>query len=804
MASAVNVPLRDADGSSVGALSISALPGREGPQDREGDPARTHREPGIQLREATTYHYELDLQGVTAARLEPSELFDPDESSGRAGRLNTRQHVGDVRLIAFDAGGEELGSGVVVVKAAKLEHEREYQRMLREIADLAAEAVLQGFAPSTTTTAIMSSRAPRLLYQQFAILQARLADEELQDAIAEVIHRPQRGWVRETELRRPGQPLRAGSDVARALTAPGERVRSAVQVGSLNTLPSRIQSHRSEETIDTVANRFVKFALTHWRDLAARLGEILSSRAAAAYGVRGTTAVARVVETLDDVLSEPFFRQVGWLQELPTSNQVLLKREGYRQIFSTFALIESSLDLSLELDDAVHPSQRNIAALYEYWTFLKLVEVLGDACDDPRAALRLFEREGDGLSLGLKRGKESKLQWRVGIAGRRLGVSVFFNRTFRATDEVDSDGSWSTAMVPDASVLIRPEDGRTRVERDRDLDVWLHFDAKYKLDWSSTQFERSGPEREQETALDDEEQEREGRSRRDDLLKMHAYRDAIRRSAGAYVLFPGTAEPRQFREYVELIPGLGAFPLRPGTDAGMVALRRFISDVLLHTADQATAEERSRFWVSRVFHGSSGSDTGRTVDFLDRPPADTAVLLDHIFDERLWRWTEETQRYVVRLSGEGRSISFRAEELAAPLILLSGPGRAVIYERLGAWTVVAERELLALNHPTPSDRPGLLCELVPIAEQPPWLSELPLTDIAATPQRPGEPVLIEWSLLVEPRPRRPARPPGIPPRRHPARPPTRRFEPEEKGSSQSALSGTTPEANERTSDTGPN
>lgn len=146
-------------------------------------------------------------------------------------------------------------------------------------------------------------------------------------------------------------------------------------------------------------------------------GDILSSRATAAYGVRGATAVARVIEILDGVLSEPFFRQVRQLHELPTSNQVLLKREGYRQIFSTFALIESSLDLSLELDDAVHPSQRNIAALYEYWTFLKLVEVLGHACDDSRAALRLFERDGDGLSLGLKRGRQSKLQWRVDIAG---------------------------------------------------------------------------------------------------------------------------------------------------------------------------------------------------------------------------------------------------------------------------------------------------------------------------------------------------------------------------------------------------
>lgn len=792
MAAVVDLPLHDVNGSSVGSLSISALPGSDVPQDRADDSGRPRGEPPVQLREATTYRYNLHVAGVWPLRLEPAELFDPDDSSGVTGRLHTRQYVGDVWLTAFDAGGRELASGGLLVRAAKLEHETEYQRMLRDIADLAAEAVLQGFAPSRTTTAIASSRAPRVLYQQFAILQARLADQELQDAIAEVIHRPQRGWVRETESRPSGRPLRAGSNVARALTAPGERVRSAVQVGSLDTLPSRIKSHRSEETVDTVANRFVKFALTHWRDLAARLGGILSSRATAAYGVRGTTAVARVIETLDDVLSEPFFRQVGRLQELPTSNQVLLKREGYRQIFSTFALIESSLDLSVELDDAVHPSQRNIAALYEYWTFLKLVEVIGDACDDPRAALRLFERDGDGLSLGLKRGKQSKLQWRVPIAGRRLAVSVYFNRTFRATDAVDMDGSWSTAMVPDASVVIRPEDGRTRVEADRDLDVWLHFDAKYKLDWSSSQFERAGSQLEEQTALEDEEQERQATSRRDDLLKMHAYRDAIRRSAGAYVLFPGTSGPRQFREYVGLIPGLGAFPLRPGSDAGVSALRRFIGDVLLHAADQATAEERNRFWVSRVFHGSSGSETGRAVDFLDRPPADTAVLLDHVFDERLWHWTEETLQYVVSLSGEDGSITFRAEELAAPLILLFGLGRAVIFERHGAWTLVDEDDLLVLNHPMPSDQPGLVCQLVPVPEQPSWLTELPLTEVHARSERPGEPVLVEWLRLVEPRIRR--TPPSSAGR--PIRPPGRRVELEEGRSLPSAESGAMPEPTE--------
>jgi len=744
------LPLRNRNGATVGNLSIAALPHSGAPQDRSDDPSRSRNEPAVQLREASSYRYKLDLADVHEVRLEPAEMFGPDDPSGMTGRLYTRQYVGDVWLTVLDPAGAELGSGPVLVKAAKLEHEREYQRMLRDIADLAAEAVLQGFAPASTSTAIMSSKAPRLLYQQFAILQAQLADEELQDSIAWVIHRPHREWVRETEWRPPGRPLRVGGDVARALTGPGRRVPAAVAVGSLNTLPSTIESHRSEETVDTVANRFVKFALAHWRELAARLGDILALRSTAAYGVRGQAAVDRVVEALDDVLSEPFFKQIGQLQELPTSNQVLLKREGYRQIFAAFALIESSLDLRLELDDAIHPSQRNIASLYEYWTFLKLVEVLGEACDDTRAPLKLFQQDGDGLSLGLKRGTQSRLRWNISVAGRRLAVSVYFNRTFTASDERTPDGSWSRAMVPDSSVLIRPMDGRARVESERDLDVWLHFDAKYKLDWSSAQFEKVRPEREEETALGEEDQERLGNSRREDLLKMHAYRDAIRRSAGAYVLFPGSSEPLEFREYVELIPGLGAFPLRPGSDAGPAALRRFVDDVLLHAADQATAEERNRYWQARILDEQAGSERD-TVEFLDRPPADTLVLIGEVRDEHHWRWTDDTGQYVVRLGPGANGITFRAEELAAPLVLLSGKERATIFERRGPWTVVDEHDLQSLGYPSPSEGPGLFCQLIPIREQPSWLLGLPLTDHLAASRHPGEPVLIRWSTLVRPR-----------------------------------------------------
>ena len=741
--------LRDGSGAGVGTLSIAALPTANAavPLDRSSDPTRSSHEPPIQLREASSYRYELDIPGAPAVRLEPVELFDADESSGLTGRLRTQQYVGDVVITAFRRGGGALGAAPILVRAAKLEHEREYQRMLRDIADIASEAVLQGFAPATTSTAIVASRAPRLLYQQFAILQARLADEELQDALARVVHRPHRGWIDETEWRPAGRPLKASAGVARSLAQPGRRVRPAHPVGSLNTLPEVIPSRRTEETVDTVPNRFVKFALMRWRELAGSVQDVLMARAALAYGQRGLSAVGRVLESLDDLLSEPLFRDVGQLDELPTSNQVLLKREGYRQIFSTFALVESSLGLQLELDDAVRPSQRNIATLYEYWTFLKLADVVGDACQDGRAPLKLFRDDGDGLSLGLKRGKQSRLAWEVDVAGRRLGVTLFFNRTFAMTDD-DLDGSWSTPMVPDASVLIRPLAGRARVEHERDLDVWLHFDAKYKLDWNSAQFDTVREDAQEGVALEYEEQERLGESRRDDLLKMHAYRDAIRRSAGAYVLFPGTTTPKRFSEYVELIPGLGAFPLRPGDDSGLAALRRFVGDVLLHAADQATAEERSRFWQARIYKGQSGSGRG-AVGFLDRPPADTPALIGWVPDAPHWGWIDETSQYVVPLSSGDAGLRFRAEELAAPLVILSGAGRAVVFERRGGWTIVGEDDLQLLRHPSPPAGPALLCRLTPIEEQPPWLDELPLTDLLARAPNFGTPVLVEWSRMIQ-------------------------------------------------------
>ncbi len=80
---------------------------------------------------------------------------------------------------------------------------------------------------------------------------------------------------------------------------------------------------------------------------------------------------------------------------------------------------------------------------------------------------------------------------------------------------------------------------------------------------------------------------------------MHAYRDAIRRTGGAYVLYPGNSAHEPFRSnFHEILPGLGAFSIRPansGKAIGITVLSEFLDKVIDHLSNRTTAHERSRY-----------------------------------------------------------------------------------------------------------------------------------------------------------------------------------------------------------------
>lgn len=731
----VRLPLRAEDGSLIGDLLIALLPGRSNLlEDRTTDPERVGSRPAVRVAEAATYRWEIRSSTAGRWHIEPAELFEALTSEGTIGRLQPGQAVGRVNVAAGAGERHAKGTAEFEVVPVKLQHEHDFRQMLDDLAAAARESVLQGFAPAAGAFKTESSTSPRLLYQQFAVMHQRLWNPEVQAAFHYVLARPYLAWRGEPETRPLGTPVKGTSRLARTLTSvSSRRARVPASLGiPVASAPAFLAIERTVETLDNLPNRFVRFALERWRQLSADV--IASTRSLkGAPQRRGRAEAERTLQLLEEWLAAPMFNDVERLTAFPSGNQVLLRREGYRQIFETFALVESSVAIDLDIEDPFIASQRNVATLYEYWTFIQLAQAVGQACGEDKTAA-IFEPTDGGLALGLRSGLDSAVSWRVPRDGRTVDVDLFFNRSFGA-----ASGSWTQQMRPDASLLIRP--GTDYEPGASDLAMWLHFDAKYRVDWDAVDF-----------GADDSEQEAVpvGSSKRADLLKMHAYRDAIRRSAGAFVLFPGTKPYKRTTED-ELLPGLGAFPLAPGkSDTGRAVLEGFIQDVIDHSADQASRHERSRYWQAQAYR--SGEPPARTsaVGFLEQPPADTPVLLAFVRGDDHREWVLANNLYNVRSGKRRGAVALNAVELSASLILLYGPSLSVprLRRRTSAWFAVDKTWLAERGYPEPGGETYLCCEHEEVPAAPSWFEILDVSSLQPPGSIHGAPVATTWLSIV--------------------------------------------------------
>ena len=373
-------------------------------------------------------------------------------------------------------------------------------------------------------------------------------------------------------------------------------------------------------------------------------------------------------------------------------------------------------------------SRKSIATLYEYWTFVRLAEAVARACGTPGTAGELFRSSRSGMSLVLKAGATTRMKFETNVGGERILVDLFFNREFR-------NDSWTRPMRPDASIVVR---------RAGDREVWLHFDAKYKVDWSAP-FQTGEPD-------DEEAAERAGTSNRTDLLKMHAYRDAIRGSAGSYVLFPGSEVAEFSVNKAEFLPGLGAFPLRPErADDDSAALQDFIGRVLKHVAGPGTRHRRASYWESKAYSGLGTNAPDALSPVGDLPPADTSVLVGYVRSEEQWAWIGRQHLYNVRSGDRPGALTAGEPELDAPIVLLygSGGGRDIrkLYRRVSGWSGITAESMRRLGYPHPHGTAYLVASLEPLPE-PVWLGAVGIHALEPPHMLVGQPFSVSWLDVV--------------------------------------------------------
>ncbi len=404
------------------------------------------------------------------------------------------------------------------------------------------EAMLRALTESATTLPFSAneaaagrysvSTAPRddVLYHAFVylryILSNRAAEEvRLLPALEMTVREPHRLWRSHRRDVRIEAMTRVDAHTPLDLvTRPG----IAVEASSLSPsgarlakrlgwrLPEFVSERKIRPTTDTAENRFVKAFIGQARTIIGRMRSVVSSPEPNAFRWNLLRDCDRMEASLMPIARHSMWQEVGRMVRIPFSSTVLQRRRGYRRVLQHFSRIRLAPTIPLDKDGMRDLLElKDIALLYELWTFFRLVHEISAVLGRP--PVRSEPLVSDPFQTGLEAG--GTFEWDPGV---RLVYNQRFSKSARAQTR---SYSYSVPLIPDIalSVPAGPNAG-------------LHlFDAKFRVHGLAD----VGFDADYKKADDEKAAERAGSFKSADIYKMHAYRDAIPDARSVWILYPG-------------------------------------------------------------------------------------------------------------------------------------------------------------------------------------------------------------------------------------------------------------------------
>lgn len=684
-----------------------------------------------QLRENGRYEYEVQTTDRRDLRLRCTiarRRRNLKPGAADAGRIETGSFCGTLLLEivegeANDLSKSPLASALIDVRSIKLEYRSEYRGMLQNLSGRMADLIAD--VRSSAKYALHSTfeeRADEGWFQvQLELLRSVIESREFSAAVQRIIFLPHERMAQMSEQVPIERPFKWTPQTIRAVI--NSPIRREIPIGhplqvmtGLGSVAAQVPIVRKIPTVDTPENRFIKHALLDFHGFLARAQQLFGE-ADGNWSAAAETA-KRLSVNLEQWLSQPFFIEIGNLDVLPLGSPTMQRRAGYREILRWWLRFRTAAELSWHGgEELFFAGQRNVAELYEYWLFFALldwfcgrfdrngqqplIEQLVEGLDGESPNLRLRKR----IPLGPFTGTFSNTR-------RRLHASLSYNQEFFVTHDRGQAGSWTRRMHPDYTLTFwpaiergseTPADAAKESEK-QELLVHIHFDAKYRVDNIDALFGKSDSDE-----ADEEDAKSPGNYKRQDLLKMHAYRDAIKRSEGAYILYPGDDNTRRaqhlsdaegrdrwqhtMRGFHEILPGLGAFAVVPdanGNALGLDHVAEFLDEVLENLCNRASDRERRTADLYKILRERRAlrdagdlDDAGKSMleeyGELDedgaRLPAspDIMVLLGWCDSDAVRDWMLHNQIAVFQLGDRVGSLPLIKSLSAASHILLRGP-----------------------------------------------------------------------------------------------------------------------------------
>lgn len=681
--------------------------------------ATENGESTFQILEGNSYEYAFtnkkyrlhcSIDGVVSeSKREPS-----------TGRIVPNIYVGTLTLFVTDCTSENKKTSISIeVLATKFDTELDksyrenYRFMLKEITDKCTELLMQINSPVEQNFETDFSRDNKTIYQRFSFIHAIIQNKDFEEAVLKIIASPKTNWDTEEEVVDIRRIKRFYNSTSKQITSGSNRIplhltHPLYKVG-ITSIPNKINSFRKIEHTDTPENRFIKHALEVFLKFAEDCQHFFKDNGY----TRPAIEASNLVTKLDAYLSQSFFKTISRPTSLKLNSPVLQRKNGYREVLSTWL----QFDLASKLvwkggEDIYKAGKRDIATLYEYWLFFTLYDLFKskfkiNAIEHQEQSYNhLIEPTKDGLNVMVKQGRHTALKGDFITENRALKVKFSYNRSFKGgtkyTDE--KAGSYTTTLRPDYTLSIWPAILEEKEAEKQNLIVHIHFDAKYKV----TQFQIQ-TSTDNDLIEEEENNERKGIYKNADLLKMHAYKDAIRRTGGAYVLYPGTVK-NEIRGFHEVIPGLGAFAINPtASNNGISELSKFIDLVIDHLLDRASQRENINHKAHQIYQIDKEDNAilnESIPEYLNGKkliPDDTFVIVGYSTTPQRFKWYEENGKYIFRMDQEKGSLELTNEVVNAKYLLLRRKGEELasdLYEiKSKGPNVFSSVHLDALNYP---------------------------------------------------------------------------------------------------------
>lgn len=631
----------------------------------EEQDASDYGESKWQLQEGKEYDFELlenDMDAINWTVVGSDAIFQRNQKHPNRGKIKTGIYVGTVNFsVRNTITGLELPVRIEI-QSIKTSYRGDYRKMLTDITSYYTDLVMQQGSPVTQKFDVDYDTPQQTLYQKFAFVKSIIDSEAFEESLHKVISNPVRKWTETVAERRIESVKRLTRDNMRQIATRTDRMKISNGPMGLSSIPRTLTVNHKTDTVDTHENQFIKYVLTSFYAFCSNLGTKKNATE------QLKTEVEVVCEILANHINNAFFRQVSQPTHLNLGSPVLQRKEGYRELLQSWLMFDLAAKITWDGGDTVYEAgKKNVAVLYEYWLFFKLMEVVSDVFKiNPADKEKLIKADDDKINLDIRQGRMNVINGKYDSENRLLNIRLFYNRTFGFEESIEKTGSWTMSMRPDYTLSIWPGE-KTEYEAEADDSiVHIHFDAKYRL--NKILIDDMGKDTESvDSELDSEKLDREiDIYRRGDLLKMHAYKDAIRRTGGAYVLYPGT-EKKMKRGFHEIIPGLGAFCIAPGHEEDQLsALRSFLLEVVGHFMDRTSQREKIAVSSHEIYETPSPGffDAFPEPRDIESFPDSTPVLVGCFKNEQHLKWIKETMKYNIRLGGPREG----AVELNTPMV----------------------------------------------------------------------------------------------------------------------------------------